>query len=237
VHSVLFDLYGTLIDISTDEQDIAVHKTTARFLSYIGVRIDAETLRSALLGSIEAALKESREAHPEVDITEVFGEITRRFGNGVRDRAPAVHAAALFRALSVRRLSLFPGVADALSRICGRYPCACVTNAQWAFAGPEMSVLGLDGLFRTVVMSSRMGFGKPDPRMFWAALAELGAEAGASVYIGDTPASDLVGAAAAGMRCIIFETEGREYGALRPDATFRDYRELPDLIERMALTK
>jgi len=233
VQAVLFDLYGTLIDIRTDEHDMAVHGALARFLSYLGLRTEAEELKAAFFGDIERLLKESGEAHPEIDVAAVFEGIIRRLGKGACDRAAASCAAALFRSLAVRRLALFPGVREALSRLTGLYACGCVTDAQRAWAEAEIAMLGLEGFFRTVVISSRLGFRKPDPRMFLRALADLGAEARSSVYIGDDPERDLAGARRAGMRCILFGAEDREYNGLRPDATFRDYRDLPGLIEEI----
>ena len=59
--------------------------------------------------------------------------------------------------------------------------------------------LGLAHLFTAVVASAAVGAEKPDPRIFHAALQELGVEPGRVLHIGDER-NDEEGAAAAGVR-------------------------------------
>ena len=43
----IFDLYGTLVDIHTDEEDPAAWAALARFYSYYGARYAPDALRAA----------------------------------------------------------------------------------------------------------------------------------------------------------------------------------------------
>ncbi len=236
INTVLFDLYRTLIDIQTDEHDPFVYEALSRYLSYHLVRVDADRLRTVFFGEIERMLRESCEPHPEIDVYRIFGTIMERFGTGgdygreiVRDTAR------LYRSLTMRRFGLFPQVPETLSALKESYRLGLVSDAQWVYADPEMAMLDLDRFFEVTVISSRLGFKKPDPRMFRIALERLHTEPGQAVYVGDNPDRDLRGAKAAGMRCILFNCEYREYDGLWPDGVFGEYGELCGIIETVRL--
>jgi len=54
-----------------------------------------------------------------------------------------------------------------------------------------------------------------------------------SVYIGDNPPKDLVGAKKAGMTFILFRSEFKPYNGFQPDRQFNDYSELLKIVEEM----
>jgi putative hydrolase of the HAD superfamily len=59
--------------------------------------------------------------------------------------------------------------------------------------------MGLRPYFDVTLASGEVGVSKPEPEIFDAALKRLGAEAGASLYVGDNYWADVVGAERAGM--------------------------------------
>lgn len=71
-----------------------------------------------------------------------------------------------------------------------------------------LSDLGLDGQLDPVVVSSEVGCGKPDSRIFELALEKAGADAGNCLYVGDNYYDDVVGAAGVGMRTILINSPG-----------------------------
>ena len=235
--AVLFDLYGTLIDIETDEGDPAVFAALSRYLSYRGVKIGPEDLKAVYFGEIGLRLGSSEEKNPEVDVFEIFAEIMRRHGANEYDRQNVLSAVVLFRSLAMRRFGLFPGALGALEEISRTYRTALVSDAQWAFAEPEMEMLGLKNkdkdFFQARIISSRLGFKKPDPRPFRIAIKEIGASIEECVYIGDSPERDLWGAAAAGMRCVLFRKPAGPYGGMSAEASFYSYEELYPILTRL----
>jgi putative hydrolase of the HAD superfamily len=94
-----------------------------------------------------------------------------------------------------------------------------------------MAMLGLDPFFKFKILSSRLGFKKPDVRLFDIAMRELMARPEESVYIGDNPQKDLIGAKRAGMKFILFGPENRSYNDFQPDQHFNDYSELVKILE------
>ena len=88
--------------------------------------------------------------------------------------------------------------------------------------------LELGAYFAFVLVSARIGIGKPDPAVFEMAVGRLGATPGATVYVGDTYVKDVLGARAAGMAPVLLD---RARALDAPDcATVHDLRELPDRL-------
>src|SRR6185503_18463800 len=73
---------------------------------------------------------------------------------------------------------------------------------------PELRQVALDSFFKTVVMSSRYGYRKPDPRLLQTGLDQLGIRASEAVYVGDSWLRDVEGAHAAGVHPIWIRREG-----------------------------
>jgi putative hydrolase of the HAD superfamily len=65
-----------------------------------------------------------------------------------------------------------------------------------------LAALALADLFDVVVVPADVGAAKPDPRIFHAALARLGVEPAAALYVGDDADDDIAGATAAGLRAV-----------------------------------
>lgn len=230
--AVLFDLYGTLIDIRTDEQDPADWGTLAQYLGYLGIVIAAEELRSQYQRRVEFQLSSSPERHAEVDVYTVFRDIFEAYGRVRVSREKIIDAAMLFRSLTRRQFGLFPDAAAVLRRLRERYALGLVSDAQWVFTEPELALSGLRDLFAVRVLSSRLGYKKPDPRLFARALGALHVPPERALYVGDNPARDLAGARRAGLRCILFRPAGNGTGE-QPDAVVDRHAQLEEAVESL----
>jgi putative hydrolase of the HAD superfamily len=65
--------------------------------------------------------------------------------------------------------------------------------------------LGLEPYLQFAVTSEQIGFPKPDPRIFRAALEKAGVEAKEAVFVGDQYLIDVVGARSAGIQPILID--------------------------------
>ncbi len=230
IKAIFFDLYGTLIDIKTDEQDPWVYAILSNYLQYHLVKIGAEELKEEYSGEIEQQFRKSREIYPEVDVYKIFSIIMNKYGNRWYPKSVIVDTAMLFRSLAIRQFGLFPHLFENLMKVNGQYKTAIISDAQWVFAEPEMEMLGLDRFFQHKILSSHYGYKKPDVRLFQTAMKKLRVEPEESLYIGDNLRKDLVGAKKAGMRFIYFGQEIQEYNGFKPDGVFSDYSELGRVI-------
>lgn len=66
----------------------------------------------------------------------------------------------------------------------------------------------LRGIFAASVSSAQLGFLKPHPAIFQAALAAVGVPAAAAVMVGDSVKADIEGARQAGMRAVLLRRSG-----------------------------
>lgn len=88
--------------------------------------------------------------------------------------------------------------AELFDRLSLRYRLGVISN----FYGNLSAVCQETGIGQYLVAavdSTAVGCSKPDPRIFQAALARLGAEPGDAVFVGDSLARDMAGARAVGM--------------------------------------
>ena len=114
----LLDLYGTLVDIHTEESSPAFWRSVSRLLGMQGVKLAPGALRERYENEIvrqEAALRAALPAgaEPEVDLAPIFRGFFEDAGVETDERTVADFART-FRLLSIRRLRLFPGVMGVL---------------------------------------------------------------------------------------------------------------------------
>jgi len=120
-----------------------------------------------------------------------------------------------------------------LGRLARRYRLGIVSN----FYGNLPAVCrdaGIDRFFGVVVDSTRVGASKPDPRIFGIALAGLGVAAVEAVFVGDSPARDMVGAREIGMRHVWLGGAAAHGGAAPccpGDPVIRSLAEIEGLLE------
>jgi putative hydrolase of the HAD superfamily len=84
---------------------------------------------------------------------------------------------------------------------------ACVSNWDCSL-GEVLERCGLGDSLDAVVTSAEARARKPDRAIFERGLELAGCGAGEAVYVGDTPAEDLDGARAAGIRALLIDRGG-----------------------------
>jgi HAD superfamily hydrolase (TIGR01509 family) len=96
----------------------------------------------------------------------------------------------------------------------------------------DLSRFGLDGYFDAMLFSADVGKWKPTAAPFLQVAEELEVGPATAVYIGDDPASDIVGGRRAGMRTIHFQSSDRfpTPNGVIPHARIERLVELPDAL-------
>lgn len=212
VAGVLFDCYGTLIDILTDEHDIRTYQCLSRWLLYQGVRIAPESLRDCYLRRVREAADRTGERYPEVRVEEVFAGICAEHGMWEADfERLGVEAARTFRAASLRRLGVI-GKSQRLLDLFGAKTLGVVSNGQRVFSEQEMRMLEFYDRLGFVIFSSDLGYQKPDPRIYAAALGRMRLSAPEVLFIGDNPGNDVDAPRRLGMQALHVEEAWVRYG-------------------------
>lgn len=205
--AVIFDLFGTLVDIfSLEEYERLVVEMSAAmgispgdFSSLWDEKADERALGRVPVAEQLRAL--CRELGVDVTPAQLERAVAMRvdFVRGVL--VPRGDAAATLAALRERGFKV--GVIS---------DCSEEVVAAW----PETP---LAPLVDEAVLSAAVGMKKPDPRVYELACRRLGVEPAACLFVGDGGSRELSGATAVGMEAVLIRTpEDRGADAFRRDA-------------------
>lgn len=234
----IFDLYGTLIDIHTDEYSKNFFKKYAKWLRRQGFSFGWKAFY-ALYTSTEReyrqrAAQDGKFAAPEIQIEDVFRDVFAANGYEISDEQ-TVHLCEGFRRISLIYLCLFP---DTLACLDGLKKAGkkiyLLSNAQRSFTWQELELTGLISYFDGILISSDEGCMKPDPEFYNICCRRYQLDKAQCVMIGNELKSDMAGAKAAGIdgfyinRCPVFCRE--------EEPVYRYVSEKGSLMEVLAQT-
>src|SRR4030042_3593885 len=105
IKGILFDLYGTLIDINTDESLEEIYRGIAHFLTYHGIYLHRGDVRNRYWEILRQQKEESKEEYSEIDVEAIWNTFLENEGlEPLPSRQNlAVTLAQLFRAISRTR--------------------------------------------------------------------------------------------------------------------------------------
>lgn len=189
-----FDLYGTLIDIQTDEGDPKFREYIAgEFFRLCGGECDFWH------DYMELCAPENCGPYFEPDLLKVFAELETRCGGHPSD-GQIKEFAYKFRVASRKKLCLYHGAEDILSALkergAGLY---LLSNAQACFTVRELEEVNIAHYFDGILLSSDAGVKKPSERFFNMLLEKFGLDRSSTVYTGNDYYTDVLGANAAGL--------------------------------------
>jgi HAD superfamily hydrolase (TIGR01509 family) len=153
-------------------------------------------------------------------------------------RQPLIEAGSGTRSFVAKELpsniKRYEDVSAAVETLSRSYVLAVATNGPADVQATKLRGARLQDFFPFVVASSEVGFGKPDPRIFQAAVERVGLPSKDVLVVGDSLEKDVVGSAAAGLRCVwVNRTDTPRIGAIPPAFEIRSLAELPDLITQI----
>lgn len=206
---LIFDLYGTLLDIHTEEDD-TVWEKTALFFGFYGAHYTGSGLKSsfrAAMAAREAKAGQNYECFPDIPFELVMEELFQAKGISENSALLGIQAAQLFRILSMEYIRLYPHVTDALATLREKgYRLWLLSNAQRVFTEFELRHLKLGEQLDGIYISSDYGCRKPDVRFFRALLEEQNLDPSGCLMIGNDRMTDIAGAKAAGLDTLYMHT-------------------------------
>jgi putative hydrolase of the HAD superfamily len=238
LRAILFDVNGTLIDIETDEGQPRIYRAISRFLEYQGASLAPDEIRDRYFQLMDAQRSAGTQRYPEFDVVAIWRDLLQAAGLDAATlpaeklRQLPVFLAELQRALSRKRLMAYPDVPAVLDALGRRYALGVISDAQRAYAVPELRAAGLGEYFATIVVSGDYGYRKPDGRLFAAALQALGVRADQAVYVGNDMYCDIFGAQQAGLRAVFCPTQfgKKAYADVVPDYVIDRFAQLPEAV-------
>lgn len=197
----IFDLYGTLVDIHTDEDKWEVWEKLSLFYGYYGALYTPRELKKSYLSLVEngEGAGYSHEAYPEIQIETVFQELFTAKGVQTNDEL-VLHTGQFFRVLTTEYIRLYDGAVKMLEglRRQGK-KIYLLSNAQRIFTEYELHMLDIARHFDGILLSSDFQVKKPDRRFFEILLGKYRLDPGECIMIGNDGISDIAGAAGVGM--------------------------------------
>lgn len=221
IKGMLFDLYGTLIDIDTNEAMDEIYRAIAHYLTYHCVYLRRWEVRERYYRIMKQQKDASGEEYPEIDVEAIWNELLMQEGiksAPIRGQQAKV-IAHIYRGVSRNRLQLYPDVKRVLNELQTRYRLALISDAQSCYAMPEIHAVGLDGYFDPIIISSHHGFRKPDSRLFKKALERMELEPHEVIGVGNDMYRDIYGAKLLGIRSILIDSNQgtKTYKDVSPD--------------------
>ncbi|MDP4119830.1 MAG: HAD family hydrolase [Bacillota bacterium] len=208
----IFDLYGTLIDIRTDENQIMLYQKMIPLYASKGANYEAQELKDAYNQFVSEEYKEISKEHPEfsehdIDIVKVFNRFLSHKGIS-EDIEFAKFAAESFRTFSTNFIKLYDGVIDLLESLKkADKRIYLLSNAQESFTLPEMKKLNIYKFFDGIVISSNELCKKPDPAFFNILINRYNLNKTETVMIGNDYISDIKGAYDVGINSLYIHQE------------------------------
>lgn len=169
----IFDFYGTLVDIRTNESKPYLWKKMSELYTALGAVYTASELRRNFRRLEKEAECAWDAENVEIDLTKVFAELYRVKGVTC-DETQARMTAITFRTLSRKYIRVYDGVVELLTELRARGKGVyLLSNAQTNFTRPEIDTLGLTEYFDDIFISSEQGYKKPSTVFFREAVREV----------------------------------------------------------------
>jgi HAD superfamily hydrolase (TIGR01509 family) len=216
LEGVLFDYGETLVEfVRPDAALAAADAQIAALLATSGHgALTAEALRTSVLDRVEQEVLEHQRRGElreisVVDLSRVaYAEAGVDLDDALLDEVLRIEQDAWWQGaqLDPAALPLLDGLRQDGLRVglCSNAPYRAPSlHAQLAY-------VGLDAHLDTVTFSAEVGWRKPSPRLFAAALLALGTDAAGTVMVGDSETHDIAGAHGAGMRAVLLRRSGGE---------------------------
>jgi len=198
---VFFDFFGTLVDY-----DPSIHPAVNAPLAFaqrVGADVSEDEVSArwqrAWDGLDEAASRTGR----EFSMLQVAREFQRLLGSPPTPDGVIETLVADYLAAWSADVSLAPDALECVADLASDHRLAVVSNTHSPTLVPDLVLrFGLDAYVQRVITSVELGWRKPYPGVFEAALAEHGAVPADVVFVGDNWAADVDGPRAAGMRAV-----------------------------------
>ena len=242
--AVLFDLFDTLVHFDPNRLPVVevagktVRSSAGRLIPILNGHAPGVTLEEcydALRASWQEAERLRAVDHREVTAPQRMGDMLQRLAvdpagcpTGFVESMLDAHRVALSEAVE------FPEHYRALLRaLKPNYRLAVVSNFDYTPTAVGMlRTAGVEDIFDVIVVSDAIGWRKPRPEIFEAALRHLGVEPGDSLFVGDRADIDVVGAQRMGMPVAWVNRDRAPLpeGIARPDYEIRDLAELAPVL-------
>lgn len=242
IRAILFDLGGTLWrPVTQAERERVLAEAGHRAVQILRAQghspvPDPVHLARAVVTAVGET--EQQAALPTLVVPDgpsVFSHALEEFGLRLSPEACAPARAAFSAGMAAQR-TLFSDALRTLETLqAAGLRLGVVSDQVWGEGSHlEIECSGLSSFFQSVVLSCEVGWAKPHPGIFQAAVSELEVNPEEAVMVGDNLQADVQGAQALGIIGVWARLSGeRANPCIQPDATIERIGELVDLLPQL----
>ena len=196
----IFDLYGTLVDIHTDEEDKILWRKLTLFYSFNNALYSDKEIREKYLEFVnDEKAKITDTDYKDFPLEYVFKRLYTI--KGIEPGDEVIKATAhFFRITSTKYVKLYDGVISLLDLLKKKNKkIYLLSNAQRIFTIYEMRTLGIEKYFDDIFISSDHYVCKPDIKFYKELITNHNLNVKESIMIGNDLIADIKGAQKCGM--------------------------------------
>jgi len=209
IKAIVFDLYGTLLDIHTDEDQALLWEKMAYLYSLNGAAYTAEELRAAYAKHVSVLIeKQSLKGvdFPDIEILKAFKNLYK-YKHVKASKTMLKETAKFFRVLSLEYIKPYPGAVELLEYLkASPFKVILLSNAQESFTLDELRVTGIKHYFDAIFLSSQYKVAKPSAVFFQTMLDRCHLLPEDCLFIGNDHTTDIEGATGVGMESLYLHT-------------------------------
>ncbi len=196
----IFDLYGTLIDINTDEESQDFWYKLSLFYSFKGALYDAQELKESYRTLVKLNLDNlNNSKYADFPLENVFYKLYTN-KNIIPSDELITDTAHFFRISSIKYIKLYDNVIELLELLKKKgKKIYLLSNAQRIFTLYEMKLLGIEKYFDDILFSADYKMCKPDPKFYNTLINKHNLNIKNSIMIGNDPICDIEGASNVGL--------------------------------------
>ena len=196
----IFDLYGTLIDINTDEESTEFWYKLSLFYSFKGALYTAEELKESYITLVKSHLDNLTDTnYPDFPLEDVFSKLYTN-KNIIPSEELIIDTAHFFRTSSIKYIKLYDNVINLLELLKKKgKKIYLLSNAQRIFTLYEMRLLGIEKYFDDILFSADYKVCKPDENFYTTLINKHNLNIKNSIMIGNDYICDIEGASNVGL--------------------------------------
>lgn len=188
----IFDLYGTLVNINTNENSTYLWEKLSLFYSFNDAVYTSTNLKEDYILLVNKHLNSSNIDYPDFNIEDVFEELY--INKNIYPSKDLIKSTAhFFRILSIEKLELYSGAIDLLHNLKSNHKkIFLLTNAQRAFTFFELEFLGIKDYFDEIFYSSDYKISKPSEDFYKTLLTKYNLDVRETIMIGNDYFCDII---------------------------------------------
>ena len=230
IKSVFFDLYQTLVYFAPRREELH-----ASVLKDFGIDVKPEVFNRPLAAADKFISEKTGSTlvtgHSEEDRMALWAQyeevVLRETGIEVSEKLVLGLLGKMRQAKS--KMTLFDDVMPSLTDLKGRGMILGLISNIDRDINLLVTELRLQKLIQVAVTSREIGFNKPHPEIFQAALKRAGVQASEAIFVGDQYRIDVIGANQAGMKGVLLDRNGY-YEEITGSSRIRSLNQVVDCL-------